>query len=94
MRINTCPDSRFFGFDTFEGLPEDWTAGNTRKGGFDVGGAVPDLPDPRVRFVKGLFQETRRPSCRASNPGTAWSCTWTRTSTPRPSSCSCTSIPS
>ncbi|MBM4148458.1 MAG: hypothetical protein FJ224_05390 [Lentisphaerae bacterium] len=57
MRTNRCADSRFVGFDTFTGLPEDWGR-RARKGLFSTQGAVPDVGDPRGRFVKGLFQET------------------------------------
>ena len=54
--INTAPQSRFFGFDSFEGLPEGW--GGHPRGTFDVGGRFPDIPDPRLTFIKGWFQET------------------------------------
>lgn len=53
-------DSRFYGFDTFTGLPEDWSS-NFPKGSFDTGGVIPLISDPRVRFIKGLFQETLGP---------------------------------
>ena len=46
--------SRFFGFDTFEGLPENW--GTYRKG--DMNSKIPVIKDERVTFIKGLFQET------------------------------------
>jgi hypothetical protein len=55
--INRHPESRFFGFDSFEGLPEDWGVHN-KAGTFDVGGAVPLIDDPRVQFVKGWFQDS------------------------------------
>lgn len=55
--LSAHPRSRFFGFDSFVGLPEDW-AGVRAAGAFDVGGRIPDIPDPRVTFVKGWFQET------------------------------------
>jgi len=58
--INSNPDSRFFGFDTFTGLPEDWID-FTRivgKNEFDAGGTFPCIADSRVSFVKGLFQDT------------------------------------
>lgn len=49
-------DSRFYGFDTFEGLPEDWNG--VPKGTFDVGSQMPSISDPRVCFFKGMFQDT------------------------------------
>ncbi|RME41141.1 MAG: macrocin O-methyltransferase [Caldilineae bacterium] len=58
--INRHPDSRFFGFDTFEGLPENWRTFTTvlPSGTFSAKGKLPDVEDSRVSFVKGLFQET------------------------------------
>jgi len=55
--LNKHKDSRFFGFDSFEGLPEDWRAGQGR-GHFDVRGAIPRIDDQRVKFVKGWFEST------------------------------------
>ncbi|MBI4383916.1 MAG: macrocin O-methyltransferase [Nitrospinae bacterium] len=55
--INRRPESRFWGFDSFEGLPEDWGA-HASEGTFDVNGIVPRIEDSRVNLVKGLFQET------------------------------------
>ena len=55
--LNQHKESRFFGFDSFEGLPEDWRKGQ-EKGHFAVGGAAPQINDPRVRFIKGWFEET------------------------------------
>jgi O-methyltransferase len=52
---NTNPESRFYGFDTFEGLPEAW--GVVFKKG-DMNAVIPDIDDNRVAFFKGLFQET------------------------------------
>jgi O-methyltransferase len=54
---NTSGDSRFFGFDTFTGLPEDWNS-DYRRGHFDTGGRTPKTADPRVAFIAGLFQDT------------------------------------
>jgi hypothetical protein len=56
LRVNNHPQSRFFGLDSFEGLPEDW--GLMKKGFFDAKGALPEITDPRVRFVKGWFQNS------------------------------------
>ncbi len=54
LNENHHPDSKFYGFDTFEGLPEAW--GKFRKG--DMGASTPEVDDERATFVKGLFQET------------------------------------
>lgn len=47
--------SQLHGFDSFEGLPE--SGGPWEKGQFDVGGMVPKIDDPRVKFFKGWFDE-------------------------------------
>jgi O-methyltransferase len=57
MEKNQDPESKFFGFDTFEGLPENW--GPFKKGEMNAG--IPDLKDKRGRFFKGLFQDTLFP---------------------------------
>ncbi|HXE28270.1 MAG TPA: TylF/MycF/NovP-related O-methyltransferase [Stellaceae bacterium] len=54
---NKHPDVRFWGFDSFEGLPLDWNDKNP-KGTFSVGGQPPSIDDDRVRFVKGWFDQT------------------------------------
>jgi len=57
VRKNTHPGSVFRGFDTFEGLPEDW-------GGFKKGAMAFDqkeAADTRAEFVKGIFQESLYP---------------------------------
>jgi hypothetical protein len=56
-QMNRDPQSRFIGFDSFEGLPENWTK-NVTKNAFYAGGAVPQIDDERVSFVKGWFQNT------------------------------------
>ena len=53
---NTNPGSRFWGFDTFEGLPEDW--GGYKKGAMSHALEDIRLNDPRTSFVKGIFQDT------------------------------------
>jgi len=65
--INQHPDSRFFGFDSFEGLPEQWGAGNP-KGTFSVAGQLPVINDPRVQFIKGWFQQSLPGFLRAYEP--------------------------
>ncbi len=52
----TAPEARFVGFDSFEGLPEDWQA-NAQRGSFSVG-KPPEVDDERVSFVVGWFDET------------------------------------
>lgn len=54
LEKNKHPDSQFFGFDTFEGLPEKW--GAFMKGSMSF--SVPELHDSRHEFFKGLFQDT------------------------------------
>ncbi|MFX0141221.1 MAG: class I SAM-dependent methyltransferase [Candidatus Hodarchaeota archaeon] len=49
-------DSRFFGFDTFTGLPEKF--GIFNKGTFSTNGKFPEIDDFRCEFIKGLFQQT------------------------------------
>lgn len=56
MAQNSHPDSRFYGFDTFDGLPEDW--GSFKKGAFSNNNEVPLIKDFRGKFLKGLFQQT------------------------------------
>ncbi|MGJ8593525.1 MAG: TylF/MycF/NovP-related O-methyltransferase [Aquaticitalea sp.] len=58
--INKNEASRFYGFDTFSGLPQDWDnfTGGLQKGTFDTKGQIPNLKDDRISFYKGLFQDT------------------------------------
>lgn len=49
------PESVLHGFDSFEGLPEDW--GPHGKGHFSVQGAIPVIDDLRVKFFKGWFDQ-------------------------------------
>lgn len=53
----TNPDSRFHGFDSFEGLPHDWTS-TMPKGTFSTQGQVPQINDTRVSFHQGWIQNT------------------------------------
>lgn len=53
------PDLEFNGFDSFEGLPEDWDMGqkHVKKEAFDRKGEMPEVPD-NVRLWKGWFNDT------------------------------------
>src|SRR6266481_1745627 len=50
------PDSFLHGFDSFEGLPENWRIMD--KSLFDVGGQLPVFDDSRVQLFKGWFSDT------------------------------------
>ena len=56
LQQNKHTDSRFYGFDTFDGLPEDW--GSFKKGAFSNNNDLPVINDDRGKFYKGLFQQT------------------------------------
>jgi hypothetical protein len=53
----THPGSVLHGFDSFEGLPEPWTA-EAPEQTFTTQGVPPKVDDPRVSFYKGWFEET------------------------------------
>jgi len=53
---STLPDKIIYGFDSFEGLPEDWRY-DLQKGGFDMNGNLPQV-NANVRLIKGWFNET------------------------------------
>lgn len=55
-RLFTHPESLFIGFDSFLGLPEAWLMHG--QGAFSQDGRPPPVPDARVGFVKGWFQNT------------------------------------
>ncbi len=52
----TAPDASLVGFDSFEGLPEDWRPG-LGTGTFSTG-RIPQIDDPRVSFQVGWFDDT------------------------------------
>jgi predicted O-methyltransferase YrrM len=47
----------FYGFDSFEGLPEDWSGTFERKGKFTRAGALPPVP-ANARLHPGWFADT------------------------------------
>jgi hypothetical protein len=64
---NRSAGARFWGFDSFEGLPVQWNEKNP-QGAFDVGGRIPPIEDARVRFVKGWFDNTLPEFLRTYEP--------------------------
>lgn len=54
------------GFDSFEGLGEDWSGWSLSKRAFDLGGKMPAVLE-NVRLVKGWFNNTL-PGFLAENP--------------------------
>lgn len=50
------PECKFYGFDVFTGLPEDF--GVMKKHHYDTKGSFPDIQDNRVEFISGLFQNS------------------------------------
>jgi len=57
----------FHGFDSFEGLPEDWSGTFERKGKFTRGGALPAVP-ANARIYSGWFADTL-PRFLGDHPG-------------------------
>jgi Methyltransferase domain len=46
-----------YGFDSFEGLKDDWPGFGVTRGHFSLDGALP-VVEPNVELIKGLFHET------------------------------------
>jgi len=56
LRNSLDESYKIFGFDSFEGLPEDWIGTPCFKGCFGVNGNIPNITN--VVFYKGWFSET------------------------------------
>jgi len=54
---NLMPDRIIYGFDSFEGLKEDWHGTNLSKQAFDLQGITPTV-NKNVTLIKGWFQDT------------------------------------
>ena len=63
-RLN--PEQTIHGFDSFEGLPENWTGWSMERGSFG-GEGIPEVRD-NVRLVKGWFDDTL-PGFLEQHPG-------------------------
>ena len=61
------PHIQFHGFDSFEGLPEQWSGYSQPKGAFSTGGRMPAVPS-NVTLHKGWFADVV-PLWLASNSG-------------------------
>lgn len=59
LEHNSSPGSRFYGFDTFEGLPESF--GHFKPGEMAVSMEDVNVKDSRAGLYKGLFQDTLVP---------------------------------
>ncbi len=57
------PNQIFYGFDSFQGLAEDWVGTYLRRGAFDRGGKLP-VVSSNVVLVPGWFRETIPPFCQ------------------------------
>lgn len=55
-RLARQVDSPIHGFDSFEGIPEDWKPGEP-KGSYSTRGRMPDMP-PHVTLHRGWFEDT------------------------------------
>ena len=60
------PAAKFYGFDTFTGLPESW--GPFKKGDMSGGNEPPKMDDARVNFYQGIFQATLLPFLKTYQP--------------------------
>lgn len=54
------PGRPVYGFDSFQGLPEDWGGWRDAKGAFSLDGRLPRVR-PNVELVAGLFEQTVAP---------------------------------
>lgn len=63
--ISKYTEKKIFGFDSFDGLPEDWREGYS-KGVFNMEGRLPSVSN-NVELIKGLFQDTLEPFLESNN---------------------------
>lgn len=51
------PNKTIYGFDSFKGLPEDWTGWEAPMGTFNLEGILPEV-ESNVELIKGYFNES------------------------------------
>jgi hypothetical protein len=59
----SCPQAKVYGFDSFEGLEEDWYGFRFIKGTFSTNGELPKC-ERNVTLIKGWFEDTLPKFCR------------------------------
>ena len=57
LNVLTTLNSPVYGFDSFEGLPEQWNSDNP-KGAFNTNGQPPFIVNEHMRLVIGWFKDT------------------------------------
>jgi hypothetical protein len=65
IRGSIGPDYKVYGFDSFEGLPEDWQDTQCTKGFFSTNKQVPNITG--VIFFAGWFENTLKEYVKISN---------------------------
>lgn len=65
------PDVQFHGFDSFEGLPEQWLGHLHSKGAFSLGGKMPKVP-ANASLHKGWFNQSLPEWCQSYQGGVAF----------------------
>lgn len=58
----SCPQAKVYGFDSFEGLEEDWYGSRLIKGTFSTNGVLPKC-EKNVILMKGWFEDTLPEFC-------------------------------
>ena len=64
---NILKKETFYGFDSFEGLNEDWGGSEYPKGYFDLKGKLPKV-NSNVEIIKGRVQDTLENFINEKNP--------------------------
>lgn len=54
---NILPERKFYGFDSFEGLPSDWAGYAVKKGEFTLSKKLPEV-NKNVELIDGWFEDT------------------------------------